>query len=256
MHPLNQAKTVSPFNRYVMIKILFSVFLFSTSLFLSAQDFISSGTITYERKVNLWGNLSDNFFEDFKNSIPEWETTEFKLTFSPEKTLYTPIGSIKKRTTTPPAYDNIVYNDLIKGEYISYKNVLEKEYLIQGALRTAVWKIKDDFREIAGFSCRRATTILFDSVFVVAFYTDKIIPSAGPESFNGLPGTILGLIINRIHTSWYATEVEVSHQPEQLKITPPSKGRIISVNEFNALLPGLTQGQRSAAQRMIWFSEI
>jgi GLPGLI family protein len=30
-----------------------------------------------------------------------------------------------------------------------------------------------------------------DSVFIVAFYTDQIVTSGGPESFNELPGMIL-----------------------------------------------------------------
>ncbi len=45
-----------------------------------------------------------------------------------------------------------------------------------------------------------------DSVYVIAFYTDQIIPSGGPESFNGLPGMILGIAIPRINTTWFATK--------------------------------------------------
>ncbi len=62
-----------------------------------------------------------------------------------------------------------------------------------------------------------------DSVFVVAFYTDEITVPGGPESFSGLPGTILGLVINRVHTTWYATKVEVNSVDEK-DIVPPQKG--------------------------------
>ena len=41
------------------------------------------------------------------------------------------------------------------------------------------------------FLCRKALTKICDSVVVVAFYTNEIIPSGGPESFGGLPGMIL-----------------------------------------------------------------
>lgn len=239
-----------------MKSILLSLSIFCFSTLLCAQDFIPAGVITYERKTNLWSNLSDNYFQDFKSTIPEWETSEFTLTFSPDEALYAPKTGIKKRISNPPGYENIVYSDLKSGTSISYKSLFENDYLIQGKLRNAVWKIKDDFREIAGFNCRRATTIIMDSVFVVAFYTDKIIPSTGPESFSGLPGTILGLVINRIHTSWYATKIDITNIPEINKVSLPSKGRKVSAAEFIAVLPELTRNSGSSAQRMIWFSEI
>ena len=106
---------------------------------------------------------------------------------------------------------------------MSQKQVYEKTYLVEDSLRNVTWKITDDFREIAGFNCRRATTVIMDSVFVVAFYTDEIMISGGPESINGLPGMILGLVINKLHTSWYATKVTVS-DPVLKSITPPVKG--------------------------------
>src|SRR5690606_22958752 len=94
----------------------------------------------------------------------------------------------------------------------------------EDSLRTAKWKITNDFREIAGFNCRRATTIIMDSVFVVAFYTDEIMIPGGPESFNGLPGMIMGLVINRLHTTWYATKVSVTGV-NPASIVPPAKPR-------------------------------
>ncbi len=77
----------------------------------------------------------------------------------------------------------IVFSDFANDKYIAKKHVFEKTFLIEDSLRNAKWKIKNDFREIAGFNCRRATTIIMDSVFVVAFYTDEITVPGGPESF-------------------------------------------------------------------------
>ncbi len=47
-----------------------------------------------------------------------------------------------------------------------------------------------------------------DSIYVVAFYTDEILTTGGPESFTGLPGMILGIAIPHEHVSWFATKVE------------------------------------------------
>lgn len=238
-----------------MTKLIFSLCCFTLVYTGYAQDFISSGKITYERKMNIWANVSENYFENFKSVFPEWITDEFTLLFFNSKSLYKPKQEIKKTIATPPANDNIVYTDLDNGRSISFKSLFEKNYLIESELRHATWKIKDDFREIAGYNCRRATTMLFDSVFVVAFYTDKIIPSTGPESFHGLPGTILGLVINRLHTSWYATKVE-EDQVNEKEIVPPVKGTRLKHAEFDSLLPELTKSFGNAGQQMIWFVDI
>jgi len=60
---------------------------------------------------------------------------------------------------------------------------------------------------IAGFECRRANALIMDSIYVVAFYTDEISTTGGPESFSGLPGMILGLAIPHEHVTWFATKL-------------------------------------------------
>ena len=63
-----------------------------------------------------------------------------------------------------------------------------------------------------------------DSVYVIAFYTDQITTNGGPESFNGLPGMILGVAIPRINTTWFATKLElVEVKPQDL--AAPLKGK-------------------------------
>ncbi len=94
---------------------------------------------------------------------------------------------------TKPVDTDVSMQDLKKGISISQKEVFENTYLIKDSSRTWEWKIADETREIAGFECRKAVTKICDSVYVVAFYTDQIPVSAGPESFGGLPGMILGI---------------------------------------------------------------
>ena len=129
----------------------------------------------------------------------------------------------------------------------SKKNVFEKSYLVEDNLRNATWKITDDFREIAGYHCRRATTLIMDSVFVVAFYTDEIMISGGPESINGLPGMILGLVINRLHTTWYATKISVT-KINLNSIKPPTKGtKVNNQTLYEAVFPAFSKWGVDAA---------
>jgi len=217
----------------------FSLFTIHYSLF--AQDiFIAKGKIEFEKRVNLYKNLDDqregsdedggfDWYGQMKKQMPEFDVTYFNLYFDEVKTLYKPGREVQTAQKIPdwfkgPANDNIVYCDLQAYKSIAQKSVYESTFLIQDSLRKANWKITNDTREIAGFKCRKATTIINDSVFVVAFYTDQIVTSGGPESFNELPGMILGLVVPRLHTTWYATKVELT-TPAPAELTPPAKGK-------------------------------
>ena len=49
-------------------------------------------------------------------------------------------------------------------------------------------------------------------MYIIAFYAENITVSGGPEQFNGLPGMILGVVIPRLHVSYYAQNVETSEK--------------------------------------------
>ena len=89
------------------------------------------------------------------------------------------------------------------------------------------WKITDETRVIAGFNCRRANGIMMDSIYIVAFYTDEILTTGGPESFSGLPGMILGVALPHEHITWFATKVEAVPVSEAALI-PPAKGKKVT----------------------------
>ena len=222
----------------------------------SAQTvFITKGKIEFERKTNVWADLKGSFAEQIKKSIPQYQTSYFNYEFNNNQSIYQPgresSDNRSMRFFDSPGNDNEVYSDYTSQKYIAHKNVFEKSYLIEDSLRHAKWKITNDFREIAGFNCRRATTIIMDSVFVVAFYTDEIMIPGGPESFNGLPGMILGLVINRLHTSWYATKVEVNSVNVK-DITPPSKGKKANNAELMETLKKSLSDWGEYANRNIW----
>jgi GLPGLI family protein len=87
------------------------------------------------------------------------------------------------------------------------------------------WKlVPNETREIAGFNCRKAQAVIFDSVYVFAFYTDEITVSGGPMGIHGLPGMILGITIPRMFTSWIATKLQVNGVKTNI-IVPPTKGK-------------------------------
>lgn len=233
-------------------------FIFLTLLcvqHLSAQtQFISKAKIEFERRTNVWAEMKGTFAEEMKKNTAQFKTDYFNYEFDGNKAIYKPGRESNDKPSywyRAPAGDNEVYSDFTAKKYIAKKSVFESNFLVEDSLRKARWKITNDFREIAGFNCRRATTIIMDSVFVVAFYTDEIMIPGGPESFNGLPGMILGLVINRLHTTWYATKVDVTSVNVK-DITAPVKGKKTTNVELKETLNKSLSDWGTYAARFIW----
>ncbi len=199
--------------------------------------FLKQGRIEFERKDNMYARIDDEEWltadtkESIKKNVPQFKTTYFDLRFNNNKTLYQPgreaepnkgmnfFGSV--------ASDNTVFNDLASQQSASQKNVFEQTFLVQDTTRRIQWKITNETRNIAGFECRRANAIIMDSIYIVAFYTDAITTTGGPESFTGLPGMILGVAIPHEHVTWFATKVYTETIPETT-LTPPTKGKKVT----------------------------
>lgn len=194
--------------------------------------FLTEGRIEFEKKVNTHARMQDDneWTELAKKATSQFKTTYFNLYFHNDKTLYKPgreNQDAKESWFDQPVADaNIIYSDLDKGRSISQKKVFEQQFLIDDSMRVIKWKITDETRNIAGFTCRRANAIIMDSIYVVAFYTDEIIPSGGPESFSGLPGMILGVAMPHEHLSWFATKVEAVPITDA-QLPAPQKGKKI-----------------------------
>lgn len=209
------------------------IFLLAFSLEGMAQTtFIRKAKIEFERKTNThrlyFSGETDSWAEEFKKLIPQFRTDYFDLLIDDGKSIYRPGREVEQKSSgffESPAVTNTVYSDLSSGASISQKQVFETLFLLQDSLKKYTWKLEPETRTIAGYECRKAITRICDSVVVVAFYSDEIVPSAGPESFNGLPGAILGLAVPRLYTTWFATKVEVLSEKDEKTIVPPSKGK-------------------------------
>lgn len=182
--------------------------------------FATEGIIEFEKSVNMLAQIKkyinkDNeafyipAFDQYKKTKPQFRILKSTLQFSKDKTLYTPFPadeSDRSWFSDIPAtsQNNIIYTDLSTNTSIVQKTVFEETFLVRDSTRKINWKITSETREIAGYSCRRANAIIMDSIYVVAFYTDEIPVSGGPESFTGLPGMILGVALPYENMSWFA----------------------------------------------------
>lgn len=232
------------------MKILFTFIITAACVgkSFSQQLFITQGKIEFEKRVNLHkmldavftnGDGDRSWIEEYKKSMPNHKNFYFDLTFNGDKTLYTPGREEVTAGRTPDwllvANENTVFSDLKKDQGVTQKTIYDGRYLIQDSLRKVNWKITSDTRNIAGFECRKAVGIIMDSVYVIAFYTDEIVTHGGPESFNNLPGMILGIAIPRLNTTWFATKLELVPVPSE-ELVAPKKGKKVDNKSLQPLL--------------------
>ncbi|TDQ09295.1 GLPGLI family protein [Pedobacter metabolipauper] len=222
-------------------KTLLLICLIFAGTCLKAQNarFPTDGIIEFEKSTNMHALIKkmtdgnpDGYFRDafdaFKKNNPQFRIQKSTLAFSKSKTLFTPLAD--KETSRSIFSDfvvdqcNITYTDLAAGTFITQKKVYEETFLVKDTTRKINWKITSEVRTIAGYECRRANAVILDSIYVVAFYTDKIPVSGGPESFTGLPGMILGVALPHENVTWFAKMVtDRSLTANELKV--PAKGK-------------------------------
>jgi len=209
--------------------LLYLIFLMHGYGVKAQQLFLDKVSIDYVKTVAVWPLIKEiepEWFEQGKSRMPKETLSYFNFSSDGNKSIYkrTKEAEIPRNMWFQPfADDNTVYNDYTAGTTISRKPIYEENYLVQDSLLKITWKITADTRNIAGFECRKAIGILFDTVAVFAFYTDEIMISGGPEGINGLPGMILGMGIPRLHTTWFATKVDLNVDTKS--IVPATKGK-------------------------------
>lgn len=236
-----------------MKKIILIAALFITANGFS-QVFISKGIVEYEVKVNNHKSMGEGMWADMmRDKLPKISTSYYQLTFNNDKSIYQ--FSKKDLASKMPwdgdEEDNIWYNDYVNDKFVQQKSIFGETYILTDSLLNIKWKMTNENREIAGFNCRKAVGIIFDSVYVFAFYTDEITSTGGPLSLHGLPGLILGITIPRMYTSWVATRVQVIDIDEN-KIVAPKKGKQKKAGELKETIIQRTKDWGSYGQQRVW----
>ncbi len=239
-----------------------ALFIYTTLAAFSQAQFLSKGKIEYERKINVqrqyeWTDESDSWYKDYVSKLPKFNTKYFELDFAGSKTIYHPgkregDGNKMQDWSIGPAKENTILTDLEKQLFSGRKKVYEETYIIQDSIRHLDWKITDETRTIVGFECKKAVARICDSVYVVAFYTDEITVSGGPESFCGLPGMILGLAIPRLYTTWFATKVQLI-EPQESEFVIAGKGKKVNRKELETTLQKSLKDWGKEGQKNVWW---
>ena len=251
-------------NIFLPLTCLLAMLFVSPSVHAQYARFVESGVVTFEKRVNMYAKIQSRYgkskssfmeqvLEQYKRNNPQFKTFKYNLAFNNNHTRFWPLDDQETPSSgffgDDPSIDlgNTIVSDLLSGQSISQKSVYEQTYLITDSIRRIQWRITNETREIAGYECRRANALVLDSVYVVAFYTDQIPVTGGPESFTGLPGMILGVALPYENTTYFATAVD--DRPVSAKeLEAPTKGKAVNYQELREELEGSLRSWGDYAQ--------
>lgn len=229
--------------KHTILNIQFCLLVFlvmaQSNLFAQQASFLTAGRVEYEKRVNQHRIIEEEGEENFwvaeqKKWLTKVTADVYELKFNQQKSTF---RLLRENTDNKyfwgakPSESDVAVQDLHNQRVTIQRDVFENTYLITDSMRSINWRITNETRTIAGFECKKAVGVICDSVYVVAFYTDEIIASTGPESMNGLPGLILGLAVPRLHTTWFATKVELT-TPAETELSPKQKGKKITYRDL------------------------
>lgn len=185
------------------------VFFFLTTW--AHSQVLTSGEIVFERRTNLEKRYEGSTRMGGRSQewMKEPKIDEFVLYFNDTEALFKPIlpevGDEDREWST---MKNSTYQDLSEGKLERQFSYYGSEIYLSDTLRSRAWIITENRRTIAGYETKQAYWEANDSTRIYAWYAEQLRPSVGPESFNGLPGTILGLALEDGGVVYFAKEVK------------------------------------------------
>ena len=188
------------------MKKILSIAVMGAFCFSPGYGQVKEGRIVYERKVDMYRRLED---PGMKSMIPQFNVTKAELLFSMDESLWRNIkeeedirdqaGEDHDRPVVRMRFgggDDQLYKDYGAQKMIEQREMGPKKYIIEDSCPHQSWKLEEDTMRVKGYLCKKAVTKTRDGRSVVAWYTEDIQSSAGPEIYGGLPGLILQLDIN------------------------------------------------------------
>lgn len=211
------------------------------ALFVTITSFgqVTAGRIEFERRTNLKKTLADNpRVQDFITEKNKIRKENFELFFNESGSVFKYIepetaeeGFMKYMTQR-----NTVYQNLDDQEKMIILDLWGSPAHLKDSIQPREWKITDSKRKFDGYLCRKAMWEMNDSTRIYAWFSPDIVPSTGPEGFNGLPGTILGLATEDGSIVYFAKEVEVMEVKDEMLDYSEIKDDVYTREELKALL--------------------
>ena len=213
---------------------LFMLLLFA-AIAMNAQ--VRSAKIIYERKTNLYKKWKhESNIERWIKEEDKIKTDFFEMYVTDTFSVFQPQESDLREQYAWATSKNTVYQDFQHNNRYMVKTMWGEELHLTDSLYDRTWHISEGTRKIAGYHCRKAVWRANDSTRVYAWFSYDIVPSTGPESFNGLPGTILGLATEDGGVVYFAKKVEILKPEPSVFVPPKKKKKVYNTPELKKLL--------------------
>ncbi|MEP6673541.1 MAG: GLPGLI family protein [Ferruginibacter sp.] len=216
------------------------LFLASTAFLLlqhiTAQ--VKEGVITYEQKIDMYRRIPEDNAQ-LRSMMPQFRTSKYELQFADSQTLFKAAEEEPDMTQQNNGgvvmrfggAENEYYRNFSKKWAVEKRDLMEDSYLVEDSIHSLVWKLEDaETKTILGYPCKKASGKSERGNDIVAWYTEEIPLSGGPDQFNGLPGMILCIDANKGEIVFTATVI--NKKVDAKKIKAPAKGKKISSADF------------------------
>jgi len=193
---------------------------------------INAGKIIFERRTNLEKKFTEGRIKQMIGDANKIRTELFYLYFNDTASIFKPILSDQVDPLNYTTNKNTIFQNFKSNQKLSVLSILGQSIYVKDTNYHREWKITESTREIAGYECIKAVWEKDDTTRLYAWFTEKIIPSVGPEGFDGLPGAILGLATEDGGVIYFAKSVEKSPVNEEVFIIDLRKKEIYSMAEL------------------------
>lgn len=139
-------------------------------------------------------DIGENISHYYSLSAEEMDSTMWRARMVKTKQIDVGVDISKNLASREkPQYEDIFINMHEQQHTLTHRiRLINTDYQFIESYMPMTWKIEDEFMQIQGFSCQKATTT-FGKRLWTAWFTTEIPKSMGPYKFNGLPGLILSI---------------------------------------------------------------
>lgn len=207
------------------------LFLFINSSLFSQ---VNAGKIVFERKTNLEKKFTDGRMKKMLGEGNKIRTELFELYFNDTCSIFKPILSDEADPLNWATNKNTVYQNFNSNQKLSILGIWGQQIYVNDTNSSRNWKITENKRTIANYECYKAIWQKDDSTRIYAWFSVDLVPSVGPEGFNGLPGAILGLATEDGGIIYFAKSVEIITPNKEIFTVDLRKKDIYSMSELKA----------------------
>ncbi len=197
---------------------------------------ITSAHIIYERKTNLYKKFKNDNPQDWIAEADRNKVDTLELYCNDSLSYFCPKENDLKEKMSWATLKNKVYINHNTSSVYSIKEIWEEETHILDTLRHRTWKIIPGKRKICGYECQKALWSSGDTLNIYAWFATELTPSSGPETFGGLPGTILGLATEDGGVVYFARQVLLERIDVNMLQPKKYKGKVFEPKELKAKL--------------------